>query len=65
MTVAFTAATAFPEGSDLIGAVNASLGNPAISDLTGLFVNGLAGATGDNVSKLFRGGNSCSPIQHN
>lgn len=64
-TVAFTAATAFPEGSDLIGAVNASLGNPAISDLTGLFVNGLAGATGDNVSKLFRGGNSCSPIQHN
>ena len=64
-TVAFTAATASPEATDLIGAVNASLGNPTISDLTGLFVNGLAGATGGNVSKLFRGGNSCSPIQHN
>jgi hypothetical protein len=62
-TVAFFPSQASTESVDLLNAVNGSLGNPAISDLTGLFVNGLAGASGDNVTKLYRGGNSCSPIQ--
>lgn len=59
--VAFTAHTAFPEGAELIAAVNASLGNPGITDLPGLFITPLAGATGSNVGKVYRAGNSCSP----
>lgn len=57
--VAFTAATAFPEGVDLVAAVNASLGNPGITDLTGLFITPVAGVTGANVGKTARIGNSC------
>lgn len=59
--VAFTAHTAFPEGSELIAAVNTSLGNPGITDLPGLFITPPAGATGANVGKVSRAGNSCSP----
>lgn len=59
--VAFTAATAFTEGQELISAVNASLGNPGITDLTGLFITPVAGVTGSNVGKTARVGNSCQP----
>jgi len=60
--VAFTAATAFQEGVELIAAVNQSLGNPGITDLPGLFITPLAGADAAAVSvgKVARGGNSCS-----
>lgn len=60
--VAFTSATAFPEGVELIAAVNQSLGNPGITDLPGLFITPLAGADAAAVSvgKVARGGNSCS-----
>ncbi|MBA4143106.1 MAG: hypothetical protein H0X43_08910 [Nitrosospira sp.] len=62
--VAFTAHTAFTEGQDLIAAVNTSLGNPGITDLTGLFITPLAGVEAPNVGKGFRAGNSCqAPIQ--
>jgi hypothetical protein len=55
--VSFTATADAPvsapvEGADFINAVNASLGNPNITNLRGLFV---ASAT--------RGGNSCAPLQ--
>jgi hypothetical protein len=60
--VAFTANTAFPEGQELIAAVNSSLGNPGITDLTGLFITPAAGVTGGNVGKGFRAGNSCQPV---
>jgi hypothetical protein len=55
--VSFTATTDAPVsapagGADFITAVNASLGNPNITNLRGLFV---ASAT--------RGGNSCAPLQ--
>lgn len=60
--VAFTANTAFSEGVDLINAVNASLGNPGITDLTGLFITPVAGVTGSNVGVGARVGNSCQPI---
>lgn len=59
--VAFTANTAFLEGSDLIAGVNASLGNPGITDLTGLFITPVAGVSGSNVGKTARAGNSCQP----
>lgn len=61
--VAFTSAAAFPEGVDLVAAVNASLGNPGITDLPGLFITPLAGAdpTALNVGKVYRAGNSCAP----
>lgn len=57
--VAFTAATAFPEGVDLVAAVNSSLGNPGITDLPGLFITPVAGVTGSNVGSVARIGNSC------
>ncbi len=60
--VAFTAHTAFDEGRDLINAVNTSLGNPGITDLTGLFITPVAGVTGSNVGTGARVGNSCQPI---
>ena len=60
--VAFTAATAPQEGIDLMTAVNASLGNPELTNLKGLFITPLAGVTGANVSKGTRFGNSCQPI---
>lgn len=62
--VAFTAHTAFPEGVELINAVNTSLGNPGITDLPGLFITPLAGADpmAANVGKVYRAGNSCSPV---
>ena len=56
---AFTASTAFTEGVDLISALNASLGNPEITNLTGMFITKDAGLTGSNVSKYARSGNSC------
>jgi hypothetical protein len=56
---AFTATTAFPQGQDLIAATVASLGNPGITDLTGLFITPVAGVPGANVSKSARIGNSC------
>lgn len=61
--VAFTSAEAFPEGAELIAAVNTSLGNPGITDLPGLFITPLAGAdaTALNVGKVYREGNSCRP----
>ena len=59
--VAFTAHTAFPEGVDLIAAANTSLGNPGITNLPGLFITPNAGATGSNVGKVARSGNSCRP----
>lgn len=59
--VAFTAATAFPEGQELIAAVNTSLGNHGITDLNGLFITPVAGVTGSNVGKTARIGNSCQP----
>lgn len=59
--VAFTATTAFPQGIDLIGSVNASLGNPNITNLKGLFITPVAGVSGANVSSSARAGNSCAP----
>lgn len=62
--VAFTASTAFLEGSDLIAGINTSLGNPELTNLTGLFITPLAGVAGSNVSKGYRAGNSCqAPVQ--
>jgi len=60
--VIFTSATAFPEGVELLSAVNQSLGNPGITDLPGLFITPLAGAdpAAVSVGKVARGGNSCS-----
>lgn len=59
--VAFTASTAFSEGIDLIAATNASLGNPGITNLTGMFITPVSGMTGSNVGKGARIGNSCQP----
>lgn len=61
--VAFTAASAFTEGAELVAAVNTSLGNPGITDLPGLFITPLAGADplATNVGKVYREGNSCRP----
>jgi hypothetical protein len=55
----FTAATAFTEGIDLITAVTASLGNPEITNLKGLFHTPAAYVTGVTVSTGGRYGNSC------
>lgn len=60
--VSFTASTAFGEGQDLMNALNSSLGNPGITDLTGLFITPVAGVTGANVGSGARVGNSCQPI---
>ena len=60
--VAFTAGSASQEGIDLMTAVNSSLGNPALTNLKGLFITPLAGVTGTNVAKGTRFGNSCQPI---
>lgn len=60
--VAFTAATAPQAGIDLMTAVNASLGNPELTNLKGLFITPLAGVPGANVSKGTRFGNSCQAI---
>lgn len=60
--VAFTAHTAFLEGQDLMNVLTTSLGNPGITDLTGLFITPVAGVTGSNVGTGARVGNSCQPI---
>lgn len=59
--VGFTSANAFTEGADLINGAVVALGDPSITDLTGLFVTKAAGVTGTNVSKGYKLGNSCSP----
>lgn len=59
--VGFTAGTAFSEGADLINGTIAALGDPSITDLTGLFVTKAAGVSGGNVSKGAKLGNACSP----
>ena len=59
--VAFTAGSAFTEGADLINGAVVALGDPGITDLTGLFVTKAAGVTGANVSKGAKLGNACSP----
>ncbi len=59
--VAFTANDAFSEGADLINGTVIALGDPSITDLTGLFVTKAAGVTGANVSKGAKLGNACSP----
>ncbi len=59
--VAFTAGSAFGEGVDLINGTVIALGDPSITDLTGLFVTKAAGVTGVNVSKGAKQGNACSP----
>lgn len=59
--VAFTAGSAFSEGADLINGTVIALGDPSITDLTGLFVTKAAGVTGANVSKGFKFGNACAP----
>jgi len=59
--VGFTAGSAFSEGADLINGTVAALGDPSITDLTGLFVTKAAGVTGTNVSKGFKFGNACAP----
>lgn len=67
--VAFTAGTAFPEGQILIEKVTAALGDPAITNLKGLFVTAASGLapypTNSNVSKGFKNGNACSPAIQN
>lgn len=59
--VAFTANDAFSEGADLINGTVIALGDPSITDLTGLFVTKAAGVSGANVSKGAKLGNACSP----
>ncbi|MHB1351853.1 MAG: hypothetical protein ACYC5S_01715 [Thiobacillus sp.] len=59
--VAFTAGSAFGEGADLINGTVIALGDPSITDLTGLFVTKAAGVTGANVSKGYKLGNACAP----
>lgn len=64
--VAFKAgANGSPEGEALIDATTFALGDPAITDLTGLFVTPAAGYTGSNVSKGYKNGNACSPAIQN
>ncbi|MEW5967911.1 MAG: hypothetical protein AB1720_13100 [Pseudomonadota bacterium] len=60
--MAFTAATAPQAGIDLLASINASLANPELTNLKGLFLTPLAGVTGSNVSKGTRFGNSCQVI---
>lgn len=59
--VAFTADSAPSEGEDLMTSTVAALGDPTITDLTGLFVTKAAGVSGANVSKGAKQGNACSP----
>ncbi len=59
----FKAATAPTEGLDLLTAVNASLANPELTNLKGLFLTAASGVTGTNVSSFYRGTNSCAPMQ--
>ncbi|MFZ5574179.1 MAG: hypothetical protein ACOY5S_03130 [Pseudomonadota bacterium] len=59
--VAFTASSAPAEGADLINGTVAALGDPSITDLTGLFVTKAAGVSGANVSKGAKVGNACAP----
>jgi hypothetical protein len=59
--VGFTAGSAFGEGADLINGTIAALGDPTITDLTGLFVTKAAGVAGSNVSTGAKLGNACSP----
>jgi hypothetical protein len=59
--VAFTANSAPSEAADLINGTVIALGDPSITDLTGLFVTKAAGVAGANVSNGFKFGNACSP----
>ena len=59
--VAFTANSAPSEGADLVAGTVIALGDPSITDLTGLFVTKAAGVSGSNVSKGFKLGNACAP----
>ena len=59
--VGFTAGSASTEGVDLINGTTVALGDPTITDLTGLFVTKAAGVSGANVSKGAKLGNACSP----
>ena len=58
--VGFTATSAFTEGVDLINGTIAALGDPTITDLTGLFVTKAAGVSGTNVSTGYKLGNACT-----
>ncbi|MDP3135023.1 MAG: hypothetical protein Q8N17_01650, partial [Burkholderiaceae bacterium] len=59
--VGFTAGSAFSEGADLINGTIVALGDPTITDLTGLFVTKAAGVSGANVSSGAKLGNACAP----
>lgn len=59
----FKAATAPTEGLDVLTAINASLANPELTNLRGLFLTAASGVTGSNVSGFYRGANSCAPMQ--
>lgn len=59
--VAFTASSAPAEAADLINGTVTALGDPTVTDLTGLFVTRAAGVTGANVSKGAKQGNACAP----
>lgn len=59
--VSFKAGSAYTEGNDLISGITVALGDPTLTDLTGLFVTRAAGAPAAvNVSKGSKLGNSCS-----
>ncbi|OYW36864.1 MAG: hypothetical protein B7Z35_11450 [Hydrogenophilales bacterium 12-61-10] len=58
--VGFSATSAFTEGVDLINGTIAALGDPTITDLTGLFVTKNAGVSGTNVSTGYKKGNACA-----
>ncbi len=59
--VAFTSNSASAEAADLINGTVIALGDPTVTDLTGLFVTKAAGVSGANVSKGAKLGNACSP----
>lgn len=58
--VGFRAGSAYNEGVELIDGIVTALGDPTITDLTGLFVTKNAGVTGANVSKGYKTGNACA-----
>lgn len=62
--VAFTAATAPAEGTDLMTGLVTALGDPNVTNLKGLFVTPLSGFTNaafsTQVSKGYKGGNACA-----
>ena len=58
--VGFVAAPYTGNGHDLIGGIVSALGDPSLTDLTGLFVTRAAGMNGSNVSKGYKDGNACS-----